>query len=518
MSRWPSPAAATFWAALAAGIVARVAYLPGKPLWRDEAWVGTFLRQPWALLIEQTGRPVPLGFAALSKLMDALPRLSPEVALRLVPLMAGCLAMPALYALARRLGATSTAALATLWLTAGAPVLIHYSRELKSYAVDLLLAVAVPWLVLRLIDSEGAQQARPGEVRARRVALLGALAAAPWLSFGAFFPIAATLLWVGKAWARRQLGRPWLLAVLVFTASLGAAYGVSLERKIGPTQVRQDWSTEMVPPAGPPWRAPLSALGEYVRVSGEHLLPAGLLPAALLAAVVGAVTWPRPRRGFVLWLFGGTAVLATAAALAGLYPITQGRLLLFAAPFHLLLMGRGLEWLTEAAGRALRRRGTGWAGVAAAAAVASYGAAESVWHRLRPWRSDVSRYYVYDVLHDVEPLIDRLDLLARPGEPVMTSRYSGEQFRFYSRGRLPQTVVCQRSSCPVEGPRIREWLAGVDGHGWMILLDEEDRPWRRRFVRELGFDVRDATTTRGGVLWEVRRRRTAAPPAPSASP
>jgi hypothetical protein len=52
----------------------------------------------------------------------------------------------------------------------------------------------------------------------------------------------------------------------------------------------------------------------------------------------------------------------------------------------------------------------------------------------------------------------------------------------------------------------------------MILLDEEDRPWRRRFVRELGFDVRDATTTRGGVLWEVRRRRTAAPPAPSASP
>ena len=53
---------------------------------------------------------------------------------------------------------------------------------------------------------------------------------------------------------------------------------------------------------------------------------------------------------------------------------------------------------------------------------------------------------------------------------------------------------------------MRAWLDGVKDRGFMILLEEEDRPWRREAVRQAGFDVSEAATSRGARLWEIRRR------------
>ena len=53
---------------------------------------------------------------------------------------------------------------------------------------------------------------------------------------------------------------------------------------------------------------------------------------------------------------------------------------------------------------------------------------------------------------------------------------------------------------------MRAWLGGVKDRGFMILLEEEDRPWRREAVRQAGFDVHEAAASRGARLWEIRRR------------
>jgi hypothetical protein len=478
---------------------ARLAWLADKPFWRDEAWVAAMARVP-LVEFEPSPRPVPTGFLLATALAARLPLLPPEVSLRLLPVLAGLGTVVLVHALARALGARPGAASAAAWLAAGMPALVYYSRELKPYALDALLAVAVPWLAWRAFADEEDGPAR---------ALGGVLAVAPWITFGSLFPIGATLGWAATRAGRvpRLRARCAVLA-LAYAASLGAAYRVILREQASYPRLVQAWQPEIAAlREGPRPVAAARGAALYARVAFTSFFPV-VWPAAAALALLGILTWPGPGRALLAWQLAGGAVLATAFALAGRYLLTEGRLLLFAAPALAVLAAGGLAAVARTAGTWLPRPAAVTTALAAVVAVA-WSAPAVAW-RVRPYQNDPALYFRYDVLHDVEPVIAEAARRASPGDPVITSRYTGEQFRVYARGRLPQAFVCTRANCLDEGPPMRAWLEGVKGRGWMILLEEEDRPWRRDAVRRSGFDLREAAKGRGTRLWEIRRRATGA--------
>jgi hypothetical protein len=227
-----------------------------------------------------------------------------------------------------------------------------------------------------------------------------------------------------------------------------------------------------------------------------------LWPLAAVLAAAGLWSWPKGPRALLAWHVLGTSVLAGAAAAGGRYVVASGRFALFAAPALLLLVSAGLHALVRRVGGPLARPGAWTAGVAAA--VSLVWCVQALAWRVRPYRNDPEQYFRYDVVHDVPAVLREAARLAGP-DPVITSRYTGEQFRFYAKGRLPQALVCTRTNCLQEGPPMQAWLDGVRGRGLMILLEEEDRPWRREAVRSAGFEVREAASARGARLWEIRR-------------
>jgi hypothetical protein len=89
----------------------------------------------------------------------------------------------------------------------------------------------------------------------------------------------------------------------------------------------------------------------------------------------------------------------------------------------------------------------------------------------------------------------------------MVSRYAGDAFLFYARGRLPGAVVCTRRTCPDEGPVLHAWLRGIRERGFLILLEEEERSGLRNTAGGEGLEVRTVAKARGVRLWELTRAR-----------
>jgi hypothetical protein len=367
--------------------------------------------------------------------------------------------------------------------------------------------VAVPWLVWRTLGPEA-------PVRSRRdtAALAGVLAAAPWVTFGSVFPIAAALGWAaGRAWRAAETRRRFAVLAVVYALSFAAAYAVVLRDQSTYPRLLHTWQPDMA------WlheqgvaMAVLRAARLYAHVVLDTAFPV-IWPAAAALALLGAVTWPAPGRGFLLWQVAGCGALAALAALTGRYLLGEGRFLLFAAPALVMLVAGGLAALAEVASRPLGRPLNAGAGAVAAALAVVWAFQELAW-RVRPYHNDRALYFRYDIVHDVDPVIAEAARRATAADPVITSRYTGEQFRFYARGRLPQAFVCTRANCLDEGPPMRAWLDAVAERGFMILLEEEDRPARREAVRQAGFDVREAAAARGARLWEIRRRGAAGAP------
>jgi hypothetical protein len=487
-------------AALAVAAVVRVAWLADKPLWRDEAWVAVLAREAGDHF-ELSPRPVPAGFLFLSAAALRLPVLPPEITLRLLPLAAGLATVALLPLLVRDLDGRPGVGAAAAWLAAGMPVLIYYSRELKPYALDALLAVAVPWLFWR-----GFGEGQPERPAREGVALAALLAAAPWTTFGSVFPIGAAFLWAAsRAWRAPHARRAFAGLSLVYALSFVAAYTVVVREQSMLPRLVLSWHSDMARLHERPWPFPLLQVScLYAQVALVNTF-GRLWPAAIALAALGAWTWPRPGRALLMWQVAGGGALAATAALMGRYVVSQGRFLVFAAPALIVLVAGGLAALTAIASRRLPRATPAWTAAAAAVVALAWSVQALAW-RVRPYHNDQTRYFRFDILHDVDPLIGETARRAAAADPVITSRYTGEQFRFYARGRLPQTFVCTRANCLDEGPAIRTWLEGVKDRGWMILLEEEDRPWRRQAVRQAGFAVQEAATARGARLWEIRRR------------
>jgi hypothetical protein len=247
-----------------------------------------------------------------------------------VPFSASCASLLLVAATARRVLGWRGAAWAVLLLACSDRLLWH-SCEAKPYACDVLAAALLAFLHCRDL------------ALTPRLLLLAALAPLViCLCFPGCFLFGGVLLALLPAvWRSRRPG-PWLsyvvLAAAVFAFFALLAFGPARAQRCG--AMEQCWQ-HMFADWRRPWRVPAWALFSSLEVVRYCCGAAGPVLAGL--AVLGAVRlWRGGRRSLVILLVVPIA-LALVAACARAYPYGGARVIAYAAPAVMLLVGAGAE-------------------------------------------------------------------------------------------------------------------------------------------------------------------------------
>lgn len=201
-----------------AGFAWRIAGLDFQSLWRDEVDALRFATRPLAELVRTFSKPGengPLFFLALRPWLAAAGQ--SEFALRFLSVVAGVLAIPLTYALARRLitqaGGASTpftnitlanAPLLAAVLVAANPYLTWYSQEGKMYAWLVVLALAAHLAFLAAVDASR----RPGYGWPRWLLYLVLLCLGALTHVLAILVVLVHALWLVCLWPASR--RSWL--------------------------------------------------------------------------------------------------------------------------------------------------------------------------------------------------------------------------------------------------------------------------------------------------------------------
>jgi len=327
----------------AVGVALRLnLYVDRRSLWLDEIWVAlnivgrSFLDLARPLDYAQSA---PVGFLWVERLAVVIGGVN-ELALRAFPILAGCLLLVALWMLARRLLDVRYAALC-LAFAALSPVLIYYSNEVKPYIVDALVAVALTWISLDVVEA-------PDSTRAWR-RLVGGGVLGILLSTPAVFVLAGVgvALIAHPAIGRTRAGWMRLVgtgAVWVILFALG--YFMIYRGTANSDYMQRIWKDAFLtlPPRTLARVANNASREMWIEtLFGENdrmLLPKSIVMVTLLSAA-GAVVLAR-RRGLPTALLVALPFVATAgASFARLWPLTP-RLLVVLVPGILLLLGAGL--------------------------------------------------------------------------------------------------------------------------------------------------------------------------------
>ncbi len=307
-------------------------YLRCPSVWHDEAALivnvlGLSFRDMLGPLLHAEAAP-PL-FLMLERAVVLVLGES-EYALRLVPYLASCLALVVFADLARRT-LDSWAALLAVGLFAASDRLLWHACEAKPYAIDVLIAVASAWWVVR-------SEAWPLWKRYIPVAILAPVAL--WMSFPACFVLGGLLLAFTPLARKASWGNRAAFGLLVLV--IGVAFGALA---LGPAAAQRNPDMEACwaghfPNWSRPWTVPVWAVAGTFEVARYCLLPFGQV--MLVFAVVGAVPLTRTRSGLVVTLAAPLG-LALVAALLLKYPYGGSRLEVFATPALCLLGAEGVR-------------------------------------------------------------------------------------------------------------------------------------------------------------------------------
>jgi len=218
------------------------------PLWVDEEMIALNFRDRSMGDLGGTlwlGQSAPFGWLVLER--TALTVLgSGELSLRAVPLLFGIVTIGVAAWVGRRwMGHISAVMFVLLcWIS---PYVSHYRFEVKHYTADVFFGLLLPTLAVWAIEADHSAD------RARRVWLwwIAALTGI-WVSNGALFvtPVCAILLLVA-AW-RRDGARAaaWFsLGGLMWVASFGLNYVISLRHTRNSTYLYSMWNMDMLPPS-----------------------------------------------------------------------------------------------------------------------------------------------------------------------------------------------------------------------------------------------------------------------------
>jgi uncharacterized membrane protein len=360
-----------------AGLILRLRqYLANRSLWLDEAMLtNNILARSFGGLFQplDNNQGAPIGFLLLQKSIT-LTIGNSEYALRLFPLVAGIVALVAMFVLTRKISNSFTGLFALAFF-AFSPELVYYASEVKQYSSDVAMAILLILLYLK-IDSpthrsvtarneavssskrgllrerfahprndeikKTGYKSEPTEIKIKDAALL-ALAGtfAMWFSHPALFIVAALglALFLPALRARDQKQILLLLAVgTTWVVSLGALYFLNL-RQLSTHQFFLDyWAAGFMPHnlsafawLGNSLKAPFHDL---LSLQTDYFVTALLF----LVGLINRWRW-NPRFGFFLLLILFFSLLASSLTL---YPFA-GRMILFLSPILILLLAEGIE-------------------------------------------------------------------------------------------------------------------------------------------------------------------------------
>lgn len=365
-----------------------------------------------------------------------------ERVLRAVAILAGVGSVPLFWALAHR-ALPRRAALLALGLFAIAPKLVAHAAEVKQYSSDVAIAIALGLIAFACLRAE-----RTG----RSILLFGVAGAlAPWFSHSAAIVLAALGSVLGVlALAKRDVRRLATLAGvgLVFTASLGALWWVSLRQLARNEFLLGYWSRGFMP-------LPPRSLAE-LRWFPEMLIrtfedPGYFVPAALaaFAFVVGVVAWLRADPVPAALVLAPIGVTLLASGLQQ-YPFMD-RLISFLLPAFLLAVGVGLETLRQTLGARGR-----WIWLVFAGFMVFDSAS-----------SEALRFFVPKHHEDAREIVAALARAWRPGDAIYLYCDSRIPFDYYAPrlGFAPPDVRSGRSA---------------DGHWDDAMADVQELPRRSR--------------------------------------
>ncbi len=318
------------------GLVCRLSqYAANTSLWHDEAYVAlSILHKSFAGLLGPLDwkEASPPGFLVVEKLVVALLGRS-EYALRLVPLVAGLTGMICFAGLARGICGQGIASFWAVVLMAASAKLIVQSNEVKHFTLDLLCAVLLGWLAIRIWHLRSPERA---------LVTWGALGAVGlWFSFASLFVSAGTsvalLPRAVRAWTGAQR-TAYLVANLAVLVSLGLLLG----------PIRAQLSGDMLGFWAKSFPDTSSAAAFVYWLGRSHLglfnyfwQPFGGVLVAL-ALLGGVRCWRAGRRAelLCLWL---PVLVALAASFVHRWPFGGNQHMVFAAPAALLLAAEGIE-------------------------------------------------------------------------------------------------------------------------------------------------------------------------------
>lgn len=426
---------------MAVGLLLRLVwYLGGRVLWFDEAALAiSIVQRGFVGLLGRLAydQLAPPGFLWLERLA-VLGLGDTELALRLVPLLAGLAAVVATAVLGRKL-LGRTWGLASAGMAALSWPLVYYSAEVKQYGLEALVAAALLFLALDELHNEGSHQ------RPWLLALAGF--GAMWFSYSAVFVlpslIAAAALRRGAAGRRTVPCRSAALAA-AWAGGFATLYMLLIRRSAGMACIQVYWQDQYLGRISP---AAISSV-LFAPLSETLGFTFGVLAAATLV-IIGTIWILRqwPAEGMILLL----PFLATAGASAlGLYPV-GGRLLLFLAPASFVLLAAGLRALAAVP----------WRGAGIAAALLAVALFADLGARSIPPRD-------LRALPDLRQHIMDLKVRARPDDLIYLSYWTSRPFMYYASrlGFQPRRALC---GLPSDDPS--SWLRPL------LTIRGEPRVW-----------------------------------------
>ena len=341
---------------LAFGVIARLSrYLADLAPTMDEGSLKANIirRSPAELLANLSSTQLaPPGFLLAEWLMRRAIG-SSDLALRLVPMLAGLASLLLFHEVARRILSSRGAKLGLLAFAASEDV-IAYGAEIKQYSVDVAAGLAITLAAIASID-------RP-ITKSRFLALAGGGMALVWFSHPAAFMLAGTGLvaWI-DAIRRRAWGRAASIVAMAsaWLASFAVVYVISLDQlgHRGDMWAFWEFAFPPIPPRSVDDLAwPLRRL-LFIFVNplnfGLMTVPRVAFVPALVAFVVGCGTRKlRSVRSGGLLL--APAVVLVVAASLRFYP-AHGRLILFLVPNLLIPIAGGLDRILDRIGSPVLR-------------------------------------------------------------------------------------------------------------------------------------------------------------------
>ncbi|MFB2834759.1 glycosyltransferase family 39 protein [Floridanema evergladense] len=396
------------------GIFIRVSqYLSNRALWGDEASLAlNIVNRSYLELLQPLDRnqAAPPGFLWTEKLFTQIFG-NNEYSLRLFPLISGIVSLIAFY----KLGKWAVSAIAlpiAIILFACLRYTLYYATEVKQYSSDVMIALLLCLLLIPLLTQI---------LNIQRILLIGILGAVAILfSHPTIFVLAglesANLILTSNQ-QRKAILINRLPAYLLWLISFGSMYFLTIARVMQNNSLQNAWGDEY-PNTIFDLIWLLDSFGRFFsRPLGFSTIFDGI---AILAFVIGCVFFIRKKPNKFIILM--SPVFATlAATYLHKYPF-RGRLILFLAPFFILVIAEGIAFLLTRLNHSKQQKYFVIAGITLACLL------------IVPSLVRAGNFVFYpETKHEIRPIIEYIKTHQKPGDVIYIGDGGpADQFEYYA--------------------------------------------------------------------------------------